>query len=86
MLKTGYNDLTAALDFIHGKFTVFNGLSYDDILNSPNRTRILNECVFDINYLCYRITKKSSTFMLTLMQAGLHIQKEEIERVKKLIA
>lgn len=82
----GLQRLTAALDFIHGKFTVFGGVSYDDILNSPSRTRILNECVFDINYLLLSNNKEVIDFYVDFNAGGTPHTKEEIERVKKLIA
>ena len=82
----GLQRLTAALDFIHGKFTVFGGVSYDDILNSPSRTRILNECVFDINYLLLSNNKEVIDFYVDFNAGGTPHTKEEIERVKNLIA
>ena len=82
----GLQRLTAALDFIHGKFTVFGGVSYDDILNSPDRTRILNDCVFDINYLLLSNNKEVIDFYVDFNAGGTPHTKEEIERVKKLIA
>lgn len=82
----GLQRLTAALDFVHGKFTIFNGVSYDDILNSPDRTRILNDCVFDINYLVLSNNKEVIDFYVDFNAGGTPHTKEEIERVKKLIA
>ena len=82
----GLQRLTAALDFVHGKFNVFNGVSYDDILNSPNRTRILNDCVFDINYLLLSNNKEVIDFYVDFNAGGTPHTKEEIERVKNLIA
>lgn len=81
----GLQRLTAALDFVHGKFTVFGGVSYEDILNSPTRTRILNDCLFDINYLVLSNNKEVIDFYVDFNAGGTPHTKEEIERIKKLI-
>lgn len=81
----GLQRLTAVLDFINGKFEIFGGLRYEDILNSPDKSKILGKCNFDIYYLSLQTNKEVIDFYVDFNAGGTPHTKEEIERVKNLI-
>lgn len=81
----GLQRLTAVLNFINGKFEIFGGLRYEDILNSPDKSKNLGKCNFDIYYLSLQTNKEVIDFYVDFNTGGTPHTKEEIERVKNLI-
>lgn len=82
----GLQRLTALLDFIDGKFAIFDGqLTYEMIEDSPNKFEILSDCMLDFNDMLFKTNQEVIDFYVDFNSAGTVHSQEEIERVKSLL-
>ena len=75
----GLQRITAVVDFLHNKFSVFNNIYYDDLDRIPNLI-----CCFNLHILDFKTEEDILTWYLDMNSAGTPHTEEELDRVRKM--
>lgn len=86
----GLQRLTAIIDFIDGKYKIFNHqLSYEDILNNPDKPsmrRIFNHALIQFDFLQITSYKELLEYYIDLNTGGIAHTQSDIQVAKDLLA
>lgn len=86
----GLQRLTAIIDFIDGKYKIFNNqLSYEDILNNPDKPlmrRIFNGALLQFDFLQITSYKEVLEYYIDLNTGGIAHTQADIQIAKDILA